>query len=327
MKLLLGRLIVLVIIFSVSLIFVFAIIPDENDVIILSNANVINIKGGSAVKEIFKPDPLPSIPTTYDIKLGNIPYVYQESGTTDYDSYRSLAYCGLASALMVRSKVAYGTNAPVMSHSEDYQWMKTIDSWLNNNADKRHIDIYPTGLVFTDGQSYLNFDKFTYTVNILNEIYTTNHNNNRTFYHSKNTHRVSSLNAHVVLPENAINLIWNHILNNHQPVVVISDSALLSYYYLVNINSKTSYPTALWSRELHYMVIAGIRDTNGFKEFYTYDPLSAHGIRYYKEDQLKDFITLSYSTIAAQSKAQWVFDYTLTATGYKGCYVMLINGS
>jgi hypothetical protein len=101
----------------------------ESEAIVLTANDVVNIKGGlsSGGGGLFKTTVTPAAPSAVNIQLSNVPYIYQEN---DYPSRpdRSVAYCGLASALMVRTKLKYKETAYSNNHSLDYEgWKKLID--------------------------------------------------------------------------------------------------------------------------------------------------------------------------------------------------------
>ncbi|MDR1248295.1 MAG: hypothetical protein LBK63_03235 [Treponema sp.] len=300
----------------------------ESEVIVLTANDVAAIKGGVSTGGgsggLFKTTITPAS-STVNIQLSNVPYIYQEndypiSGYVD----RSEAYCGLASALMVRTKLKYKEIAYSIGHGFDYQWMEKIDRWLDLRWDSKHINIYPTGLVFVG--SNMNSENFDNTKSILREIYLTKDDPNTgdsVFFHPNNTDRISGLDMQLQEPDMAMNNIWNHINANKQPVVVITDSVLLGYYFT---DRRSQYPSENMPRVLHYVVIAGIRNTNSYREYLILDPLQIRGTRYLKEEELKDVITLKKDRSTFISQDQWVFEYTMT-TGSRGSYIMLVNGS
>jgi hypothetical protein len=293
---------------------------------VLTANDVVAIKGGvsSGGGGLFKTTVTPA-PSAVNIQLSNVPYIYQENDSPIANQLdRSDAYCGLASALMVRTKLKY--NEPALSYNrvDDYQWMENIDYWLRRNTGSRHIDIYLAGLVFVGTDT--NNEKYSNTKSIVSEIYLTKFNpdtDDSVFFHPNNTDRISGLNFQLQEPDMAMANIWNHINANKQPAVAITDSNLLGYYFA---DRRSQYPSENMPRVLHYVVIAGIRNANSYKEYLILDPLQIRGTRYLKEEELKDVITLKKDRSALISQDQWVFEYTMT-TGSRGSYIMLVNGS
>jgi hypothetical protein len=246
-----------------------------------------------------------SAAATVDIKLDNVPYVYQEDTNGNYGGSRSSQYCGLASARMIRTKKQYGTSASSL-HDDDALWMFAVDKWLQSNTGSKYVNIGKTGLVYApSANSGINAqDNYQKTQAILKDIYlSTSH----PIKSDQDTSRVSALLFQLIYPSNAMDTIWNHIKNNNEPVVVIVDSNLLEHYFWNN-SSIYRYPNSGDPRMLHYVVIAGIREKNSVREFYVYDPLFTHGKIYYDELELRNMMTLELNRTAAIPEIQWVFD-------------------
>jgi hypothetical protein len=116
-----------------------------------------------------------------------------------------------------------------------------------------------------------------------------------------------------------VDRIWNHIKNNNQPVVVITDLNKLDYY-----NGQTSYYPA-WNakRSLHYQVVYGIFEKNGEKYFRIHDPLYRNRQnKEYSKYQLQDIIAM------AEMAPVWVYQYgTVEARKSNPAYTMLVSGS
>jgi hypothetical protein len=175
----------------------------------------------------------------------------------------------------------------------------------------------------------MNSENFNNTKSILREIYLTKddpNTENSVFFHYNNTDLISGLDMQLQEPDMAMNNIWNHINANKQPVVVVTDSDILAYYFNGGLPGQSGYPNDNIKRTLHYVVIASIRNTNGYKEYYVLDPLISHRMRYYKEEYLKDIITLKSDRSTFVPEDQWVFEHTMN-TGSRGSYIILVNGN
>ncbi|MDR1108616.1 MAG: hypothetical protein LBL19_06240 [Spirochaetaceae bacterium] len=125
----------------------------------------------------------------------------------------------------------------------------------------------------------------------------------------------------MILVENydtAIDTIWNHIKNNNQPVVVITDMNKLDYY-----NWKYKYPEWNDARNLHYQVVYGIYEQNGERYFRIYDPWTANRTKnVFSKYQYQDIIAMSQATPA------WVYQYgSIENNKYNPAYIMLVYGN
>jgi hypothetical protein len=204
--------------------------------------------------------------------------------------------CGVASALMVRSKSARNT----VLADDDYQLINDYLTEISyglymgryGGISMYKIDINEGGLLYhyTDWYSRL-YDRaaveaqFEITKYMLRYLYKAKME--ELDYITIDRGFVSNLSVYCESLYNALNRIWNSINNNREPAIILCD-----YNAVESIrNSKISRADPTVSP--HYNVIAGIRKNNGEREFYVLDPW--HNLRefWYTESQMKKLMEVT----------------------------------
>jgi hypothetical protein len=260
-----------------------------------------------------------------NINLSNIPYVYQYISNHP----RSDSYCGLASALMVRAKDTYDYSStlplsPIVYFPDDD--MKQMDQNLLN-ANKYgysanfsangwigypYIDIITNhGLFYVDIYE-LEQLQYMKTIRVISNLYTAGSTDGVWNDNGK----VSNVNITVASASQTTGIIWDHINNYKQPVVVVVDSDISIY-----MQTHDTPPYNRTNSTLHYVVIKGIREnSNGTRYFSIYDPATPGTIEY-TEIQLRGLIEMP-SILPA-----WVYSYPRYNLGIpEPSYRLLVYG-
>ena len=253
---------------------------------IVENDEAEFVKGGAIIARIFGfGNSSVAVQPSTNIRLGNIQYVSQYMAPNTVQNYRDISFCGIASAMMVRTKnyanAQSNLNIPRQRIEND---MITIDNNLQNKTYGETINVHPNGLVYMSIWGELPNVQFNKTYNVLRSLYT-----------YKNGDRVINDSGHVssiwvrVLPvqyNEATNEIFSHVKNSNQPVVIIIDSniqSLVARGSYVNIN-RSDPPT------LHYNVVIGVKEEYNQKTFLVYDPALGSTPRDYSAGQLETLI-------------------------------------
>jgi hypothetical protein len=201
------------------------------DCIVLRSEDVSNVRGGSG-----RSAPPPRV----NVKLSNVPYIFQEIANPQSLAQRSNYWCGIASALMVRSKSTFN-DSMIFSRSSYEHSMEQMDNHLKDyylNYGYR-IDVVQNGGLLYISSSESNSNQYTKTKTVLTNLY------KPSFYDGvwSDQGLVSGIAVNVYTADDAINAIWNHIYNNKQPAVIIIDSNKLNYITTYPNYSTPSIPT------------------------------------------------------------------------------------
>jgi hypothetical protein len=296
-----------------------ALLPNQNECRILSSLEVTEIRGGAASggggggKNLIIP--VGSGQGTQSalaapIQLSNIPYVSQYTDAFDR-SGRSLRYCGIASALMVRAKEVKGSFSFPIPSWRATDPMITIDRDLRNG----YYGGYKIDVVENYGLLYLSrldlpSQQYNKTITVLKSLYKPEWFVNTAL----DTMRVSNVEPKVLNSGDATIMLWNHIKNNREPAVVIIDSN--KTYYVENNKSLQN-----WEPVLHYIVIAGIAQSGSTRYFLVLDPLFNDQYRKYSESQLQTLMTIPNKTGSA-----WLYNYASGMGIFNPCYILLAEG-
>jgi hypothetical protein len=254
-----------------------------------------------------------SAPQPVNIQLKNVPYVYQYTSNP-----RSNNFCGLASALMVRAKEKKNMDGPMLWESRIESDMDIMDSNLQRGT---YLFGAPLDVVRNNGLLYLDsFDsrstQWSKTVSILSKLYTAKGTDGVFF----DKGHVSSVEAKILSANNATEVIWNHIKNERQPVVIVIDSEIR-----YDVDKQKSLPLSYRRKTptLHYNVVMGIKESSGTRGFLVYDPaiMTNEYYFYYTESQLRILMALPSNTPA------WVYEYPRDSLSiYDPCYILLVRG-
>jgi hypothetical protein len=287
-------------------VFIAALKPgDREECMVVSRSEAAGVIGGksSTISTIS------SAPPPLNISLSNVPYIYQDIPGNSRSAY----YCGIASALMIRTKGRVGSSPYSYARSQIESWMKSVDTDLQNGyySYNYKVNLVPNGLLYvkTNGSRS---EQFEGTKTVVLDLFF----NRYTYLPSP--FYTSGLSIYVDNDYDAVDRIWNHIKNNNQPVVVITDLNELNYY-----NGRGSYPAWNANRSLHYQVVYGIYEQNGEKYFRVRDPLR-------NNEQFNVFSKYQYQDIIGMTNMApvWVYGYgTIEARKTSPSYIMLVSGS
>jgi hypothetical protein len=189
--------------------------------------------------------------------------------------------------------------------------MINVDTDLQNGYPGYKVNLYPNGLMYINS-SYSNITQYSITQYI----------NTCLFYNSFSSlpgpYSVNGISYVVENYNTAAEVIWNHIKNNNQPVVVITDMNKLDYY-----NQSNPYPTYNQARNLHYQVVYGIYEQNNNQYFRVHDP-------WYGYRNNKVFSKNQYQNIIGMERGSpaWIYNYgTYDLSKTYPAYIMLVYGN
>jgi hypothetical protein len=211
---------------------------------------------------------------------------------------------------------------------------KTNYSALDNGNYGYKIDVAYRGLLYTlpDWEQKLDdinalSDQFAKTKTVLYNLYTAEKYKPqvvRDILRCAENH-VSDIKIEVESSFFVPNIIWEHLNSKRQPAVIVVD---------LNAVSRILYPDDPiydFAFLAHYCLVAGIRDTKGYKEFYIYDPWYKHRKFWASEEQLKEIMTIPthlWIPASAQPYLVWLGRYLYHKKAYvnDGCYYGLVEG-
>jgi hypothetical protein len=265
----------------------------------VSRAEAAGVRGGSA-------GTVSTVPPAVDINLSNVPYIYQNISNNSRSNY----YCRIASALMIRTKGNVGSRPYSSTRSQIESWMKVADDDLKNGYYSANINVVPYGVLYVNSK----YDRPTQYENTRYAVTRLAYNG---FYYFPGPYNITGVTANVVNYDTGIDMIWNHIKNNKQPVSVVTDMNKLDYY-----NQGKSYPTWNQARTLHYHVVYGIFEKNGEKYFRVHDPwLAYQTYNIFSKYQYQDIIGME------QMAPAWVYQYGSNEKNlYRPSYTMMVYG-
>jgi hypothetical protein len=331
----------------------FTVWPGATGVIAVGAAEASSVFGGSASQPA---DPNPQKPPdiSNEIVLKNIQYIPQQIqiGTSPsgirhgaitamnteeldgWEAYKnrviyasvlpeSNLYCGIAAALMVRSKLAQGSII-----TPDYE--VTINNSLTEIAyglytgryggpNKYTIDVTQYGLLYTYPNWNARLDQssvesqFNITKMVLSTLYLAKKGMIDVIPIDRGY--VSNLSVYCEPLSAALNRIWNNIEINREPAIIICDLSVAQYIHdPSNGRSRTVLP--------HYNVIVGIRKNKGAKEFYAFDPWETLRDHWYTEAEMKELMEIDYRY------PLWLWELpNFWKISYQTpCYVGIVNG-
>jgi hypothetical protein len=198
---------------------------------------------------------------------------------------------------------------------------------LYGGTKNYRIDVNMTGLLYvypgwniypqTDDNSVL--DQFNITRYIIYNFYTAE--KEKLDYISIDRGFVSDISMYCEPASVALSRVWNHININREPAIVVCD---------YNVINRIRFPNNIQYTGVspHYIVIAGIRENNSVREFYTLDPWNTMERYWYTEFEMEEIIHISYQFMDVMDAFWlWYLPLNLGLSTQKPCYVGIINES
>jgi hypothetical protein len=228
-------------------------------------------------------------------------------------------FCGVAAALMVRSKSAKNTEIiPDSGDAIRQSFEALVDGLYKGDYGGGSINVNVNGLLYSDGRTgYQAADEqFGVTENVLRNVYMAQKYAQWCDYISIDRGFVTSISISCMPLDLALSSIWTNIESNREPAVVIADLNKI-------LKIRDSIPLGT-NVALHYIVIAGVRKNNGLREFYVFDPWETMRGHWYPESDLRTIMEVD------SSYPLWLWYYASDPAKpgiANPCYVGLINSN
>jgi hypothetical protein len=333
----------------------FTVWPGAPGVIAVGAAEASSVFGGSASQPA---DPNPQKPSdiSNEIVLKNIQYIPQQihigvspsgirHGTVTlmsseemehWEAYKNRViyasvrpetnlYCGIAAALMVRSKLSKGAVMIPYNTQAINDSLTDMAFGLNDGRyggpNRYAIDVTQYGLLYTYPnwsamltQTFIE-EQFDITKLILSNLYTARKQFPALDFTPIDNGYVSNIEVYCEPLSVALNRIWKNIETNREPAVIICDLSVAQYIHKPNSGrSRTVMP--------HYNVIVGVRKNKGAREFYAFDPWETLRDRWYTEAEMKELMEIDYR----YPVWLWELPYFWRLSYQTPCYVGIVNG-
>jgi hypothetical protein len=304
-----------------------------------------SVYGGGSSSPPSRPTPSQPANSSNEIVLKNIQYIPQQYpnirmssyvpkplitpfDTISYPSFYIMTpnpdkFCGVAAALMVRSKSAKNTEIiPDSGDAIRASFETLVDGLYNGIYGGGRIDVNGDGLLYVYQDWYGRTDErsvreqFDITGKVLIDVYTAQKQSPRLDNISIDRGFVTSISISCMPLDDALNEMWRNIENKREPAVAVAN---LNKIHKIRA-PRESHGTDV---ALHYIVIAGVRKNNGVREFYVFDPWNTRGMHWYPESQMRMIMEVD------SSYPYWL-GYLPAYFGIYSknpCYVGLINQS